>query len=40
MLFTEYNGIDHSKMKILSSFTHPQITPDLYENLYVLSSVE
>ncbi len=26
-------GIVHSKMKILSSFTHPQVVPNLYECL-------
>ncbi len=27
-------GIVHPKMKILSSFTHPQVVPNLYECLY------
>ncbi len=26
-------GIVHPKMKILSSFTHPQVVPNLYEYL-------
>ncbi len=26
-------GIVHPKMKILSSFTHPQVVPNLYECL-------
>jgi len=30
-------GIVHPKMKILSSFTHPQVVPNLYE---FLSSAE
>ncbi len=28
-----FKGIVHPKMKILSSFTHPQVVPDLYECL-------
>ncbi len=27
----ELKGIVHPKMKILSSFTHPQVVPNLYE---------
>ncbi len=26
-----FKGIVHPKMKILSSFTHPQVVPNLYE---------
>ncbi len=26
-----FKGIVHPKMKILSSFTHPQVDPNLYE---------
>ncbi len=32
-LFTLVKGIVHPKMKILSSFTHPQVVPNLYECL-------
>jgi len=34
---SEGEGIVHSKMNILSSFTHPQVVPNLYE---FLSSVK
>ncbi len=30
---TSLKGIVHPKMKILSSFTHPQVVPNLYECL-------
>ncbi len=30
-LFLRLKGIVHPKMKILSSFTHPQVVPNLYE---------
>ncbi len=29
----DFKGIVHPKMKILSSFTHPQVVPNLYEFL-------
>ncbi len=32
-IFHELKGIVHPKMKILSSFTHPQVVPNLYECL-------
>ncbi len=31
--FTHLKGIVHPKMRILSSFTHPQVVPNLYECL-------
>jgi len=31
---TIFKGIVHPKMKILSSFTHPQVVQNLYEFLY------
>ncbi len=33
MQLVELKGIVHPKMKILSSFTHPQVVPNLYECL-------
>ncbi len=32
-------GIVHPKMKILSSFTHPQVVPNLYEGRYFEESL-
>ncbi len=31
--FQNFKGIVHPKIKILSSFTHPQVVPNLYEFL-------
>ncbi len=33
VFFFFFKGIVHPKMKILSSFTHPQVVPNLYECL-------
>ncbi len=35
LLYAEINikGVVHPKMKILSSFTHPHVVPNLYECL-------
>ncbi len=30
-LISNFKGIVYPKMKILSSFTHPQVVPNLYE---------
>ncbi len=30
-MYASLKGIVHTKMKILSSFTHPQVVPNLYE---------
>jgi len=35
--FSGFKGIDHPKIKTLSSFTHPRVVPDLYK---FLSSAE
>jgi len=34
------NVIVHLKMKILSSFTHPQVVPNLYELFLLLNTKE
>jgi len=33
LLHVKFKGIVHHKMKLLSSFTHPHVVPDLYELL-------
>ncbi len=38
MNYPRLKGIVHPKMKILSSFTHPQVVPNLYECLVLLNT--
>ncbi len=40
MNYPRLKGIVHPKMKILSSFTHPQVVPNLYECLVLLNTKE
>ncbi len=35
--YIHFKGIDHSKIKIMSSFTHSRVVPNLYD---FISSVE
>jgi len=34
------NGLVHQRMKILSSFTHPQVVPKMYEFFLLLNTKE
>ncbi len=33
-------GIVHSKIKVMSSFTHPHVVPNLYDSIFMLNSEE